>query len=129
MAKKTREDEWAIRRDVKEMLEQRGWLVEITHGNAFQSGLPDLFCFHRKWGERWIDLKRPKGYSLTRAQRRKWPIWEEAGLGVWILTDATQAAYDLLFAPPNWRCYAGRRKAVPSPDEIDRMLEEMRNQK
>lgn len=35
-------------------------------GNAFQMGVPDLFVAHPKWGQRWIDVKRPgRNYSFT----------------------------------------------------------------
>ena len=59
-------------------LKTRGWLVERMIGNAFQMGIPDLFCHHPKWGQRWIDVKRPgKNYTFTKAQKRKWPVWDE----------------------------------------------------
>ena len=97
--------EWHIQRDLIRYLETRGWLVERMIGNAFQTGIPDLYCHHPKWGERWIDVKQPGRYSFTKAQKRKWPEWERFGVGIWILTGATQQQYDLLFQAPNWRAY------------------------
>ena len=35
-------------------------MVEHTHGNLYQTGFPDLFVAHEKWGTRWIDCKQPK---------------------------------------------------------------------
>ncbi len=119
--------EWHIRRDVREMLETRGWMVEIMVGSAFQTGVPDLYCFNRKWGERWIDTKDPDRYTFTKAQRYKWPLWEKAGVGIWILTAATQEQYDLLFKPPNWRQFVKKSWKMPTQEEIDQMLREIRN--
>ena len=95
--------EWFIQKDVIKFLEARGWHVEHTHGNLYQTGFPDLFAAHKKWGTRWIDCKQPKKYSFTKAQKQKWPLWESYRIGIWILTAATQAEYDKLFGPPNWR--------------------------
>ena len=68
--------EWFIQKDVIKFLEARGWHVEHTHGNLYQTGFPDLFAAHKKWGTRWIDCKQPKKYSFTKAQKQKWPLWE-----------------------------------------------------
>lgn len=118
--------EWFIQRDVKAMLEQRGWHVERFIGNAFQTGIPDLYCFHQaKWGERWLDVKCADAYNFTKAQKFKWPLWERKGIGIWILVAATQEEYDKLFQPPNWRAYVKKTWNLPSPEEIDKMLEEI----
>lgn len=115
--------EWYIQRDVVAYLEARGWLVERMIGNAFQTGIPDLYCHHPKWGARWIDCKQPKRYSFTKAQRLKWPRWEQAGIGIWILTAASQEEYDKLFGPPNWRHY-WKASWGDLPD-IDAILDEL----
>lgn len=93
-----------IRAALVSYLETRGWLVNITHGNAYQTGFPDLYIA-RDAATRWIDVKTPGRYSFTKAQRAKWPEWERYGIGIWILVAATQEEYDKLFAPPNWRAY------------------------
>jgi len=118
--------EWYIRRDIKEMLETRGWHVEIMVGSAFQTGIPDLYCFQRRWGERWVDAKQPKNYTFTKAQKFKWPIWERVGIGIWIMVAATQTEYDKLFQPPNWRSYVKKSWKIPTAEEIDRMLGEIK---
>ena len=92
--------EWYIQRDVIRFLTARGWNVEHTHGNLYQTGFPDLYVAHKKWGTRWIDCKQPKRYSFTRDQKRKWPVWEAYGIGIWILTAATQEEYDKLLGRP-----------------------------
>lgn len=95
--------EWHIQQALIAFLQHRGWQVEPMHGNLFQQGIPDLFIAHPRWGQRWIDCKHPIRYTFTRAQRRKWPLWDKARVGIWILTAANQTEYDKLFAPPNWR--------------------------
>ena len=47
------------------------------------------------------------------------------GIGIWILTAATQAEYDKLFGPPNWRATARQVWKVPTLAEIDTMLDEL----
>jgi hypothetical protein len=97
--------ESAIQRDVKKDLESRGWHVEVFTCNAYQKGIPDLYAYSDTGDDegchRWIDIKRPKGGTLTKCQCQKWPIWEGIGLGVWILTGPGQE--EILFGPPNFR--------------------------
>jgi hypothetical protein len=111
-----------IQRELVTFLKGRGWLVERLLANSFQMGFPDLYAFHKKWSYRWIEVKRPDSYSFTRAQRQKWPTWEEAGLGIWILTAATQEEYNKLFAPPNWRDFW--KPSFEMPD-VDAMIDEL----
>ena len=116
--------EWHIQQALIAYLKVRGWHVERMIGNAFQMGVPDLFIAHPKWGQRWIDVKRPeKNYSFTKAQKLKWPVWEAFGIGIWILTAATQEEYDKLFAPPNWRAYW--KASWGQVPDIDALLDEL----
>lgn len=87
------------------MLEGRGWHCENMHGNAFQRGIPDLYVHHPTYKERWIDAKVEGKYEFTRDQILKWPVWDKAGIGIWILTGHDQEQYDRLFGPPNWKDY------------------------
>jgi hypothetical protein len=104
-------------------LRTRGWMTQRMIGNAFQYGVPDLFAAHPTFGQRWIDIKCPDRYSFTRAQRILWPVWEEHGVGIWIITSADQAGYDALFRPPNWRKFVKKSWKIPTQTEIDRMLD------
>lgn len=108
-----------------EFLKARGWHVERMLANKFQTGIPDLFCYCRKWGMRWVEIKRRDRYSFTLRQRQKWPAWEKAGLGIWVLTAATQEQYDLLFKPPNWRQFWRPSFATPTASDVDAMLDEL----
>lgn len=117
--------EWFIQKDLVKYLQERGWLVEVMHGNAFQKGIPDLYAHHPRAGSRWIDVKNPKNYSFTKAQRLKWPLWELFNCGIWILVAATQEEYDKLFDPPNMMDYWKDSWALPTQGDIDKMLCEL----
>lgn len=93
-----------IQKALISFLQKKGWIVKVTHGNIYQQGLPDLYCIHENFGQRWIDVKNPKAYSFTRAQKDFWPEMIKCGVGVWILTAATKSEYEKLFKPPNlWK--------------------------
>jgi hypothetical protein len=113
--------EFKLQRDLKAYLKRRGWFVQAFTGNAYQTGVPDLFVFHPDHDFRWIDLKRPDRYEFTKAQRAKWPEWHAGGVGVWILTGIHD--YDKLFGPPNWRDYWKERYGNIN-DEIDELARE-----
>jgi hypothetical protein len=116
--------EWFIQRDLIAFLEARHWLVERMIGNAFQMGIPDLYVHHNKWGSRWIDCKVEGRYSFTKPQKRKWPLWDSFGVGIWIITAATQAEYDKLFKPPNWKEFW--KPSWGEIPDIDALLAEIR---
>lgn len=87
------------------MLTAKGWFVKSTHGNMYQSGFPDLFATHKRFGLRWIEVKRPVGYQFTAAQLEDFPKFTSNGSGIWVLTAATEAEYQKLFRPYNWGAY------------------------
>ncbi len=111
-----------IQRELVAFLKARGWHVERLFADAFQNGFPDLFAAHVKWGQRWIEVKRPDEYSFTLRQRQKFPAWEKARIGIWILTAATQEQYDLLFKAPNWRKFWKSSFEIP---DVDAMIDEL----
>ena len=120
--------ELEIQRELVKFLRAREWYVERMLANAFQTGIPDLYCYHRKSGERWVEVKRPKDYSFTKRQRQKWPQWEKAGIGIWILTAATQEQYDLLFKAPNFREFWKPSFALPTKADVDAMIDKLANE-
>ena len=96
--------EKTIQLAIKAMLEAKGWTVKETHGNTFQQGLPDLYCIHPDHQQRWIEVKNPKRYKFTAAQREFFPVLNKC-VGLWILVAATNDEYKKLFGPPNWYHY------------------------
>lgn len=88
-------------------LEQRGWIVKVTHGSIYQNGLPDLYCTHRIHGPRWVEVKLPNmtGSKFTKAQNEWFPKLSANGTKIWILTAATDVEYKKLFEPENWFTY------------------------
>jgi hypothetical protein len=71
----------------------------------FQSGFPDLFCCHKSYGIRWVEVKNPEKYSFTAAQLTDFPMFNAHGVGIWVLVAATEEEYKKLFRPQNWYQY------------------------
>lgn len=92
-----------IQDEVIVFLEHRGWFVNETHGNMFQSGFPDLYCTHMEYGQRWVECKTPDQYSFTSAQIKCFTKWSGCGIKIWIMTAATEVQYKrVLCGTPNW---------------------------
>jgi hypothetical protein len=45
-------------------LRARGWHVERMLADAYQNGIPDLFCYNKKWGMRWGEVDLPPFFVL-----------------------------------------------------------------
>ncbi len=105
--KKPEDLEAKIQGDLVKYLRERGWFVKETHGNMYQQGLPDLYCIKRRYGTRWIEVKRPTKYKFTPAQWDDFPRMLAEGAKIWILTAATEAEYQKLFKPMNLWIYMG----------------------
>lgn len=78
------------------------WFVKETHGNLYQSGLPDLLTGHIKYGSRWIEVKNPYDFSFTPAQQQDFPKMKAVGIGIWILFGDEDAEILKLWKPANW---------------------------
>lgn len=88
---------------LRQALEADGWFVTKTHGNAFQSGLPDLLCIHRRWGTKWIEVKVDGG-RLTSHQVHFFQKWSIYGGKIYILRGPEDIP--LLYRPTdNWRTF------------------------
>lgn len=96
-----------VRDEIIRYLRGREWFVKITVGNLYQSGFPDLYCAHRRYGQRWIEVKLPemKGSKFTGAQLASFPEFNAAGVGVWVLTGGNEYEYGKLFKEQNWYSY------------------------
>jgi hypothetical protein len=91
----------------------REWLVKSTHGGPYQSGFPDLFMCHNRYGSRWCECKNPEKYAFTPAQMEWFPKFAAHGCGIWIVTAATQEQYErVVKGPPNWHMYLGIWKSL-----------------
>jgi len=111
--------EYFIQRDIVRYLYARGWFVQRMVGHMWQSGVPDLYIGHPSWGQRWVEVKVKSHYTFTKAQRIKFPQFEQHGIGIWILVAATEEEYDKLFQAPNWRDYwKPKWDLEPTVDEL-----------
>lgn len=92
---------------IMKKLTERGWFCKKTHGNMYQSGLPDIFATHKWFGHRWIEVKLPKmkGSKFTPAQLKVFPEMCKHGSGVWILTSDSDKELEKLKQPFNWWKY------------------------
>lgn len=90
-----------IQAAVVRYLREREWFVKETHGNAFQSGFPDVHATHAKWRQRWIEIKYPYAFKFTPAQMRDYPLFNANGSPIWIMTAAWDEEYEKLFKPSN----------------------------
>lgn len=89
-----KERELKFRRKLKD----EGWYTIKTHGGKFQAGLPDLYCMHKIYGARWVEMKQPTG-KLSSRQIKEFTKWWSHGIKIWVLTGPLD--YDLLFKPCN----------------------------
>lgn len=107
--RKSKRPEAKAQEDIVLMLMGKGWFVKPTHGNMYQSGFPDLFCCHSRYGQRWVEVKLPKmeGSKFTAAQIEDFPKICANGSGVWVLTGTSDEEYNKLFKPHNWYQYLG----------------------
>lgn len=90
------------------LMRGKGWYVKKLHGSMFQSGLPDLFTAHLKFGQRLIECKHPSCCKLefgglSPSQRASFQELTDYGVQIWILTGPEE--YMKLFEPPNWKTY------------------------
>lgn len=120
---KTHELEASIQLKIIKMLEDKDWYVFVTHGNNFQSGFPDLYAIHERYGTRWIEVKQPVGYVFTRAQKKNFHKFSEKGVGIWVLTAATEDEYQRLFDAPNWYVFLMSSTARPTETRNRHSLE------
>lgn len=103
--KQFKEDlEWQIQQRIIKELRYRLWFVKETHGSMYQSGFPDLFCCHKRYGHRWLEVKRPVGWKFTPAQLETFPMLCAAGSHVWIANTEVEVEA-LLMSSSNWHHY------------------------
>lgn len=94
-----------IEHALRALMKSKGWYTLKMHGGMFQSRLPDLYCMHRTYGTRWIELKMPSTGKLSHQQIKEFTLWWKYGTKVWILTGGTEKDYEKLFKPCNLQTY------------------------
>ncbi len=57
------------------------------------------------YGARWIEVKNPVSFKFENSQLEFFPQLASVGVGVWVLTAATEEEYRKLFKPRNWWQY------------------------
>jgi hypothetical protein len=108
--KKQKKPESILQEKIMNIFKLHDWYVRNTHGNIYQSGFPDFYACHTRYGTRWIEVKIANHYSFTPAQMDVFPEFSAKGVGIWILTAATETQYNLIFGPPNWHMFLGVMK-------------------
>ena len=90
---------------IKNKLTLLNWFVVVLHGNLYQFGMPDLFCTHKNYGIRLVEVKNPKNYGFTAAQLEVFPKLMAHGANVYVLVDDSDAEINKLMGPGNWWTY------------------------
>jgi hypothetical protein len=94
-----------IQDNLLKFLRDRGWVIKETHGNLYQHGFPDVYAAHKSYGSRWIEVKNPEKFAFEASQLEFFTQLGSVGVGVWVLTAATEEEYKKLFRPANWFFY------------------------
>lgn len=89
--------ETQIEKKIIHELEKQGWFVKKVHGSGTSKNWPDLFCAHKVYGKRWIEIKQPRG-RLSGGQIKEFIKWSEHLIGIWILT-RVEDIYKLKYQP------------------------------
>jgi hypothetical protein len=98
-----------------------GWYCVRTHGNAYQSGFPDVFLCNKRFGSRWVEVKRPGYERFTQAQLDVFTQFAKKRIGVWVVTDHDPQERHRIFRPSNWYTYLHKcRKGIHLNDTIER---------
>ncbi len=74
-------------------------------GHLMQAGFPDLFCYHRTYGLRLVEVKNPTAYKFQPSQMEFFQELAAVGCGVWVLTGSSEDDLKKLLKPPNWHLY------------------------
>lgn len=81
-----------------------GCYVKKLHGNAFQSGLPDLLVISKQWGTIFVEVKTPRG-KLSPRQINEFAKMSRVGAKIFVINNADN--WDIVKTKkPNWAAYA-----------------------
>lgn len=106
-AKKFRQnEEYQLQKNICMTLRNKGWHVIEMHASAVLSGLPDLYCTHSKYRQRWVECKLKK-HCWTEAQIENFPKMVANGSPIWVAF-SVDGLEDLLMKPANFtQVFAG----------------------
>lgn len=96
-------DEETIERKLMKNLWDYGWFCKKLHGNAYQSGLPDLLVARSDRFQGFIEVKRPVQFSFENSQLITFPQMDAAGCQIYVLDGFSDEHISLLARKPNWR--------------------------
>jgi len=100
--KRNEKPEDEIQKAIISYMKARKWFVREMHAGAKIFGWPDLYCSHKHFGVRWVEVKLPgmKGSKFTKNQLVWFPQMIQNGSYIWIFTAANTYNYELLFKRP-----------------------------
>lgn len=88
----------------------RGWTCMKLGGGKFTVGWPDYYCFHKAYGHRWIEMKKPGG-EIRQSQIKRFTDLNKAGDKVFVLRD--ERDYPVIFKEQdNWGMFIKMPKRV-----------------
>ncbi len=105
-----------IQKRIIDFMTLRGWFVKSTHGNAYQSGFPDLFCCHQSYGIRWVEVKVPVKYRFTKAQLTVFTAFAARNHGVWVMT--SEKDYECLMRAANWHTFLWKSSGITLEHDV-----------
>lgn len=85
-----------------------GWYVKKIHGSKYQSGLPDVYAHHLKFGGLWIELKHDKN-KLEDSQVHEFALMSKHGARIFVIRDVKEYP-EVLYHAPNWGTYGSSQK-------------------
>ena len=87
-----------------------GWYVKKTHGSKYQSGLPDVYCSHMRFGVLWIETK-VRNNRLEDSQILEFTLMSKAGSRIFVIRHLHEYP-DVLHRSPNWGTYGSSIKSA-----------------
>jgi hypothetical protein len=119
-----------IEDSLRAKLAQKGWVVEKNHGSLANFGRPDLHIAHAKYGEIWVEMKKPGG--KLGAKQFAWMMkWQGViRILVWENDDVTKFHRQILKGKSGiiqwqpWMTVRQRREARTGRTSLDDALEE-----
>lgn len=95
--------EYVIQEEIRKQLHAGGWDTFKMHGNAYQKGLPDIYCCHPIYGAMWIEFKKP-GEKISFVQLQTFSRIHRGKQKIFILENVI-GWEKLIQQPPNWMSY------------------------